>query len=101
MKYLNEHIAREENKEDNCTGKVWEGRLKSQALLDEVALISCIAYVDLNPIRAGMCSSLYKVTTPQYNYVLSSLKAINDWKINNSQEHSVPLQPTNHASAIC
>lgn len=58
MKDLNQYIAVKANKEDGCVGKFWESRYKSQALLDERALLACMVYVDLNPIRAGIASSL-------------------------------------------
>lgn len=57
MKELNYDIACQANREDNCTGHFWESRFKSQALLDEKALVAAMAYVDLNPIRAGIANT--------------------------------------------
>jgi REP element-mobilizing transposase RayT len=57
MKALKEPLARLANKEDDCKGTFWEGRYKSIAILDEEALLATCAYIDLNPVAAGIAAT--------------------------------------------
>ncbi|MBO1518955.1 transposase [Oceanisphaera pacifica] len=58
MSSLNQYISHKANQEDDCKGAFWDGRFRSQALIGEQALLACMMYVDLNPIRAGVANSL-------------------------------------------
>ncbi len=58
MHCLVQPIARRANREDHCTGRFWQGRFKSQLVSDDRAILAAIAYVDLNPIRAGITRRL-------------------------------------------
>ena len=56
MKCLKEPLSRMVNKAEKCTGAFFEGRFKSIAILDEEALLSVCAYIDLNPVAAGIAA---------------------------------------------
>ena len=58
MRLLCQHIAQRANREDEEVGKFWQARYKAVKNLDDTAILACAAYIDLNPIRAGLADSI-------------------------------------------
>lgn len=54
MRNLQASFARWYNKSFGRKGRLWGDRFKSTLLEDEKALLDCLLYVELNPVRAGL-----------------------------------------------
>ncbi len=70
MRCLAENVARQANREEAKSGRFFQGRFKSQQLLDEASILACAIYVDLNPIRAAVA------TTPEASRFTSAYERI-------------------------
>jgi REP element-mobilizing transposase RayT len=112
MRCLNEYLARKANIEDDCKGRFWEGRFKSQALLDEAGLLTAMAYVDLNPIRAGIAPT---PETSEFTSIYQRIQELSEAKISdegdwprmplktfsgNSKQTDLPFQFTDYLSLV-
>ena len=84
MRCLHQPIARQTNLEDKCTGRFQESRFTSRALKSEEALLSCMAYVDLNPMRAGIAT---KPKTSSHTSIRKCIRS--EFKLDEAMEEQV------------
>ena len=75
MQQLKQPIARRANLEDGVKGHFFQERFYSGALLDEQALLTAMAYVDLNPVRAKIAHSIEQC---RYTSIEKRLKVLNN-----------------------
>ena len=57
------------NKRHNRSGTLWEGRYKSSLIDSEGYLLTCMAYIDLNPVRAGLAESAEDFSWSSYKHL--------------------------------
>ncbi|MCM8801109.1 MAG: transposase [Candidatus Omnitrophica bacterium] len=61
------------NKKYKKTGHLWQGRYKSMVIQKDKYLLTCIEYIELNPLRANITNSVF-------NYPWSSWQVRFDYK---------------------
>lgn len=54
MQAVGRSYVRAYNQAHGRTGTLWEGRYRSSLIQTERYLLTCMAYIDLNPVRAGL-----------------------------------------------
>ena len=57
MQSLGRRYVRYFNDRYNRTGTLWEGRYRAALITDERYWLTCLRYVEMNPVRAGLVSS--------------------------------------------
>lgn len=78
MQALDRRYVKYFNYAHQRTGTLWEGRFKSSLIDSEIYLLTCMCYIELNPVRARMVEhpGEYKWSSYQYNAQMSNDKLI-------------------------
>ena len=68
MQALGRRYVRYFNDRHHRTGTLWDGRYKSTLVQSESYLLTCMAYLDLNPVRAGMVAQAADYAWSSYGH---------------------------------
>ena len=66
MQYVGRHYVPYINYHYGTSGTLWEGRFKASLVHEDDYLLTCMRYIELNPVRAGMVSHPRDYTWSSY-----------------------------------
>ena len=69
MKRLGQRYVQHINRKYGRSGTLWEGRFRSCIVAEELYLLRCYRYIEMNPVRAGMVTDpqAYKWSSYRFN----------------------------------
>jgi putative transposase len=70
MQAVGRRYVRYFNDAQGRTGTLWEGRYKSTLIQTDRYLLACMAYIDLNPVRAGMVAQAGEHPWSSYSHYI-------------------------------
>jgi len=76
MRAINAQYASYFNKKYKRVGHLWQGRFKSWFVTDEVYLYTLIKYIEYNPLKAKIVTTLRDYSYSSYNAFINNNKAI-------------------------
>jgi len=70
MQSVGRSYVRYFHKRHSRSGTLWEGRYKSSVIDSEAYLLTCMAYIDLNPVRAGVVELADEFNWSSYKHLI-------------------------------
>ena len=70
MQAVGRSYVRYFNQRHKRSGTLWEGRYKSSVIDSEAYLLTCMAYIDLNPVRAGVAEAAEDFNWSSYKHLI-------------------------------
>ncbi len=74
MQAINRQYARWYNKHYKRKGHFWEERFYAELIKDDFQLLAVMRYIDLNPVRAGLCKTPSEWKHSGANFYLNGIK---------------------------
>ncbi len=68
LQYLGRRYVPEFNQRHGRSGTLWEGRFKAALIQSDSHLLACQRYIELNPVRAGLCASAGRYLWSSFRY---------------------------------